>query len=96
MSLEVVDGKLVSKEELEEQETDQTTQETQEESQEEKDDNLIIDILNNILEDENVISALDTDGNKTLDEQEIFKFLSEISLNDNNSENLSLAGVEKI
>ena len=97
MSLEVVDGKLVSKEELEEeQETDQTTQETQEE----KDDNLIIDILNNILEDENVISALDTDGNKALDEQEIFKFLSEISLNDNNSENLSLddvfAGVEKI
>ena len=97
MSLEVVDGKLVTKEELEEQEIEQTTQEpqedTQEETQEDEDNNLIIDILNNILEDENVISALDTDGNKTLDEQEIFKFLSEISLNDKDSENLSLDDV---
>ncbi len=66
----------------------------------EENNEVLTELLNNLFQDQTVISALDSDESGDLDKNEISAFLNNINSLDGNAENLSLndvlAGIEQI
>lgn len=105
---EDVDNKEENEDDLEAEETQEIkeTEETQDEkteeeaSKENEEAGLLVEILNNFLQDENVITALDTDKDGSLSKEEITSFLKAINEFDSDSQMFSLddifSGMEQI
>ena len=77
-----------------------TTEEAMSEEETQDDSDIITDVLNNLFQDEEIITSLDENSDSILDKDEITTFLNSINEYDEDLENLSiediLAGVEKL
>ena len=86
MDMEIVNGELVSKDDVQNDSDDKSSATDDEKS-------LMTDFINELLQDENIIKNLDKDGDNALNTEEVTNFFNFISGNDKNEKSLSLEDV---
>ena len=80
-NMEIINGELVNKEQSDNQENS------------DGESNIVTDFFNELIKDDEAISKLDKDGDKSINIEELTNFFNFISENDKNSKNVSLEDI---